>query len=193
MKKVLFLALIVAAFTACKKDDEVQKTTDNNLVDVGAIAGYDYVTGPEGGELSLTADDGSTMEIEVTSVSDWETGDLLEGSYWRELSFTAELGTFFLRFNIPAGVEWQQGVGGEFELSTDFTLEDSEGMQETIVEMTCPSCPSLDGNITGEVTMIPSAVTNMGVYDGVVFVNASYNTTGGTTAFEGVFWADELE
>lgn len=192
MKKVLLLALIAIAFTACKKDDEVQEKIDINLVDTGAIAGYDSVTSPEGGELTLTSSGGTAQEVEVTAVTGWETGELLEGN-WRELSFTSDFGTFFLRFNLPAGTEWQSGVRGEHELySSSFTLEDSQEMDSTVVELYCPTCPILGGNASGMVSMVPSALTNMGVYDGVVFIEATVNTAGGTTAIEGVVWAEEL-
>lgn len=191
MKRQLLLFCAVLTLFACDKDDN--EPSGSNSGNSSGSGGYSYVSGPEGGDFTITHSDGSTENVAATAVIGWDGGMLLEGNYWRQLRLSTSVGTFFLRYNLPADYEWETEIQGTHSLyNFPYLLEYSTDMDGMYVEVYCPTCDDFEGNASGFATVVIDAPTPSGTYDVVGEIEADFTEFGQTTTIEGVFWAEEL-
>lgn len=130
----------------------------------------------------------------MNSVIGWDNGVLLELNYWRQLRISTDMGTFFLRYNLPADYDWETEIQGTHQFyNFPYLLEYSSDMNGMFVEVYCPSCDEVEGNASGMATVILDASTPLGTYAVLGEIDADFILNGQTTTIEGLFWLEEAQ
>lgn len=189
--KLIWLCLVGAAllFNSCKKDEENSGPPASN----GGTQ-YGFVSTPEGCSFEITYPDGSTEERTGSFVSGWNSGQLLNYNFFRQLSINDGEDSWFLRFSMVQGTDWENEVLGEHSLySTPFLLQWTQDMDETVVEFYSPNNDVIQGNSFGTVLLTPNVQVAGTTYDLIGEVEASFTSFGQTTSVSGVFWVQELD
>ena len=192
MKNVfLVLALASLVLFGCEKEENEPTV---NTGGGGGGGSYGYVSGPQGANLSVTYPDGTTESLSGSSVIGWDGGQLLNGNFWKQLRISADGNTFFLRYNMVQGTDWEAEVAQEWGLyNFPFLLQYSADMTDTAVEWYCPSCDDFEENASGNVELELDVNTPGGMYDVVGSIDATFTINGLQTTVEGNFWAQELQ
>lgn len=186
------MACTAALFlVGCEKDDE--STTPITPAPVVSTA-YGYVNSPEGSSLTLTLPDGSEETLNGSAILGWDSGALLNGNYFRMLRISGGGRTFYLRYNLLEGSDWRAEVAQEHTLyNTPFLLQFSADMTSTVVEWYCPSCPDIESNASGTVSLELDVNTPLGIYDMVGEVDATFTEGFQEYRVTGRFWAEQLD
>ena len=189
--KLIWLWFVGAAllFNSCKKDEENTGRAASN----GGTQ-YGVVTTPEGCSFEITYPDGTTEVRTGTSVSGWNGGQLLNLNFFRQLSIYDGQDSWFLRFSMVQGTDWENEVLGEHDLyDFPFLLQWSADMDETVVEFYSPNNDEIEGNSYGTVVLTPNIQVAGSTYELYGEVDASFTVYGQTTTVSGAFWAQELD
>ena len=195
MKTKLFCLGILALcmlLGSCKKEEEENR---GSVGGNGSGSGlYGVITTPEGCSFDITYPDGTTETRTGTSVSGWSGGQLLNLNFFRQLSLYDGQDSWFLRFSMPQGTDWETEVLGTHDLySIPFLLQWSQDMDETIVEFYSPGNDEIEGNSYGTVELVPNIQVAGDTYDLWGTVDASFTVYGQTTTVSGVFWAQDID
>ena len=192
MKRFFLLAAAAAlVLSSCEKDEESNTPTTPTP---NVTASHSYVNSPEGASLTLTLPDGSEETLNGSVILGWDSGALLNSNYFRMLRISAGGRSFYLRYNLVNGSDWREEVGQEHGLyNTPFLLQFSADMASTVVEWYCPSCPDIESNASGTVSLELDVNTPLGIYDMVGEVDATFTEGFQEYRVTGRFWAEQLD
>jgi hypothetical protein len=183
--KLLFIAVLVTCFTTSCKDNSTS-------------ASFDFITGPEGSDITLEYPDGTKENIGSDRVFGWATGALLGGNYFRQLRVVTEEGTLAFRLSFPDDISPDESViSRTHELrGTRLLLESSGNISEVTAELWFKFSDQFDGltNATGRVTIEQSVSTNGRVYDVTGEINAEIvSEQGQNVKITGNFWKQDAD
>lgn len=186
------MACMAAFFSVgCEKNDESAPPTPPTP---SVTVAYNYVNSEEGSSFTLTLPDGSVENLSGSTIIGWDTGSLLNLNYFKQLRISSGSRTFYLRYNLVNGSTWQEEVAQSHSLyNTPFLLQFSSDMGETFVEWYCPSCPDIESNASGTVSLELDVNTPLGIYDMVGEVDATFTQGWDQYHITGKFWAENLD
>ena len=192
--KWIGLAFLALSFTlsGCNDDDD-----DDDNTGGPPAQSFSYISGPEGTSVDITYDDGTTESQTGTFVTGWDSGQLLNLNYFRQLRFSTDSLTFFFRLNIPKDTASTDVMERTHELyGFPVLLQDTQSLTEVLPELYCPfedEGTPFGGNASGTINIRRSVDTPMGVYSIIGEVHATFVNNGLETQVDGHFYSEEFD
>lgn len=186
MKKYFLLSsMIVVILLGCKKE-EVEPATSSGLI-------YGFVTEDEGSLFTIVQPDGTQVTVVGENVLGWDSGNLLNGSFFHMLRVQVGDTYCFLKYSFPSGSNWQQEIElYQSLIATPFELQDSGNMTSTVVEWYAPSSEEWTGNASGTAVLQLNEDLDGTIYDLYGIVDGTFNGVGGEYHVHGQFWKREI-
>jgi hypothetical protein len=186
MKYCFFIVCIGVFLFGCKKEEVAPSAVSSGL-------SYGFITGDQGSLFTVVQPDGSLETVVGENILGWDSGNLLNGSFFHMLRIQVGSTYCYLRYSFPSGSNWQQEVQMNQTLNgVPFELQDSSNMTSTVVEWYAPNSDEWTGNATGSVVLQLSNELDGTVYDLYGAVDGIFNSMGGQYHVYGQFWKKDI-
>jgi hypothetical protein len=187
-KFFLFSTFVLVAMVGCKKE-EVEPVSSNNSSETL----YGFITGEQGSYFTIEGPDGAEINVWGQNVLGWDSGNLLNGSFFHMLRVQVGDTYCYLKYSFPSGTNWEQEVQEVNNLtSTPFELQSSANMSAPVVEWYAPNSTEWTGNAAGEVALLLNEDLDGTMFDLYGIVDATFNGVGGQYHVHGQFWKMEI-